>query len=324
VRPWPLTVALVAGTLAGTGSSPASAAAEPPKVVATIPPIHSLAAAVMAGASEPVLLVQGNASPHGYQLRPSEAAAIQGADVVVWVGSGLESFMERPLGNLGGGTRVVTLLEAAGVERLPAREGGAWEAHEAEAEEHHEAGEGEREDHGHGEHDPHVWLSPANARAMVRAIAAALAAADPERAALYRANEERTVAELAALDAELKAALAPVRGKPFVVFHDAYQYLEAAYGLNAAGSITVSPDRPPSARRLVELAEKIDRSGAVCVFGEVRTASPLVGTLIAGRGIGTGQLDPEGGTTVTPGPKAYTELMRRNVDVLVDCLSRPS
>jgi zinc transport system substrate-binding protein len=312
-------VALVAGTPAGTGFSPASAA-EPPRVVATIPPIHSLAAAVMAGgAGGPALLVRGNASPHGYQLRPSEAAAIQDADVVVWVGPGFETFMERPLGNLGAGTRVVTLLEAPGVERLPAREGGAWEARGDE-----EHREGVEEDHGRGEHDPHVWLSPANAQAIVRAIAATVTAADPERAALYRANEERTVQELAALDEELDAALAPVRGKPFVVFHDAYQYLEAAYGLNAAGSITVSPDRPPSARRLVELAEKIDRSGAVCVFGEVQTASPLVGTLIAGRGIGTGQLDPEGGTTVTPGPKAYAELMRRNVDVLVDCLSRPS
>jgi zinc transport system substrate-binding protein len=273
---------------------------------------------VMAGAGEPTLLVRGNASPHGYQLRPSEAAAIQDADVVVWVGPDLETFLERPLENLGTGTRVVTLLEAPGVERLPAREGGAWEAHEGEGEGRHAGAEG---DHGHGEHDPHVWLNPANAQAMVRAIAAAVTAADPERAALYHANEERTVRELAALDKELDAALAPVRGKPFIVFHDAYQYLEAAYGLNAAGSITVSPDRPPSARRLVELAEKIERSGAVCVFGEVQAASPLVGTLIADRGIGSGELDPEGRATVTPGPKAYAELMRRNVDVLVDCLS---
>jgi zinc transport system substrate-binding protein len=321
VRPWPLLVALVAGTPAGTGFSlsPASAA-EPPRVVATIPPIHSLAAAVMAGAGEPALLVQGNASPHGYQLRPSEAAAIQDADVVVWVGPGFETFLERPLGNLGTGTRVVTLLEASGVERLPAREGGAWQAHGHE--EHHEGAE--EDHHSHGEHDPHAWLKPANAQAMVRAIAAAVAAADPERAALYRTNEQRVVQELAALDEELDAALAPVRGKPFVVFHDAYQYLEAAYGLDAAGSITVSPDRPPSARRLVELAEEIERSGAVCVFGEVQAASPLVGTLVAGRGIGTGRLDPEGGATVTPGPNAYAELMRRNVGVLVGCLSRSS
>ena len=114
-------VALVAGTLAGAGFNSA-AAAEPPRVVATIPPIHSLAAAVMAGAGEPTLLVRGNASPHGYQLRPSEAAAIQDADVVVWVGPDLETFMERPLGNLGTGTRVVTLLEAPGVERLSDRD----------------------------------------------------------------------------------------------------------------------------------------------------------------------------------------------------------
>jgi zinc transport system substrate-binding protein len=314
VSPQRLLAGLVAAFLTGASSGAAQASADPPKVVATILPIHALAASVMAGVGEPVLLLRGNASPHGYQLKPSDARALQGADVVVWVGEGLESFMVGPLEGLAGRARVVTLVDAPGIELLPAREGGVWEAHDHDATEQHE----------HGAVDPHLWLSPRNAQAIVRAIAEALEVADPARAPLYAGNAERTVGALAALDGELRAKLAPVRDRPFVVFHDAYQYLEAAYGLAAAGSITVSPDRPPGARRLAELRERIARSGAVCVFGEALAPSPLVAGMVADVGAGTGELDPEGSATLKPGPDAYAGLMRYNVGIMADCLARQS
>jgi zinc transport system substrate-binding protein len=301
----------------GWPALPAPAAeAPPPEVVATILPVHALVAAVMQDAGEPLLLVRDNASPHDYQLKPSDARALQEAALVVRVGAGLESFLDRPLEGLAGQARILTLSEAPGMELLPAREGGAWEPHEHGQEEAHE--------HEAGGIDPHVWLDPRNAEAIVRATAAALAEVDPGRAALYAANAARTAAELQALDRELAAALAPVRGRPFVVFHDAYQYVEHAYGLSAAGSITVSPDRPPGARRLAELRRKIEASGAVCVFGEARASASLVEILAQGRKLGTGALDPEGMSGIEPGPAAYSTLMRRNVEVLVRCLGAAS
>ncbi|MEK0081719.1 zinc ABC transporter substrate-binding protein [Benzoatithermus flavus] len=312
---------MLLGTLLAWGCPVGAAKAgqrEAPKVVATILPIHALVATVMQGAGEPVLLVHGNVSPHDYQLKPSDARALQEADVVVRVGPRLEAFLERGLDGLARKARVVTLMEAPGVRLLPAREGGVWEPHE-----HEDAETAGHADHGEGM-DPHIWLDPANAEAMVRAIAAVLGEVDLERAALYATNAERATGELAALDQELRSALAPVRGKPFIVFHDAYQYLERAYDLTAAGSITVSPDQPPGARRLAELRRKIEESGAVCVFGEARTPSPLVATLAQGRNVGTGELDPEGIAGIDPGPEAYARLMRRNVDTLVRCLSAGS
>jgi zinc transport system substrate-binding protein len=322
VSPQRLLAGLVAAFLTGASCGGAHASTDPPKVVATILPIHALTASVMAGAGEPVLLRSGNASPHGYQLKPSDARALQDADVVVWVGEGLESFMARPLEELAGRARLVTLVDAPGIELLPAREGGAWEAHDHDEANHGHGGAADG--HDRGVVDPHVWLSPRNAKAIVRAIAEALAAADPARAPLYAGNAERTIGAIEALDGELRAKLAPVRNRPFVVFHDAYQYLEAAYGLAAAGSITVSPDRPPGARRLAELRERIERSGAVCVFSEVLAPSPLVAGMVADAGVGTGELDPEGSATLMPGPDAYAGLMRYNVGVLADCLTRQS
>lgn len=301
---------------------PGAAADQAPRVIATIPPVHALAAEVMAGRGEPELLVRGNASPHGYQLRPSDARALQEADVIIRIGPALESFLERPLMMAPKGIQVITLMEAPGVRILPAREGGVWSLeadgvdHDHDAAEEHAA-----EPHDHGPDDAHIWLSPRNAQAMVDAIAQGLAAADPDHGALYLQNAARARADLAALDQELEARLAPVREKPFVVFHDAYQYLEVAYGLRAAGAITVSPDRPPSARRLADLARKIDQSDARCVFGEVQTSSPLAATLADDLGLGIGQLDPEG-TAGGDGPGGYARMMRHNVAVIVECLSR--
>ena len=335
-----LPLALATTLLAGT-SLAGGAAAAPPDVVATIQPIHSLAAGVMAGVAEPVLLVPAGNSPHSFQMKPSQAAALQGADVVFWVGEALETFLEKPLATLGRDTVVVELLEAPGVTLLKPREGGAWEPHEhdeAAADEHdhdhdhdHDHAEAAAEvdhdhDHGHGheEVDAHIWLGPDNARAIVRAMAGALGEADAANAARYSANADAVVARIDALEAELRQELAPVQAKPFIVLHDAYAYFEQAFGLNAAGSITVSPDRPPGAQRLAELRAKIEQQDATCVFAEPQASPELVTTLVDGTGAGVGTLDPEGSSAIPTGPDAWFTLMRGNAKELVTCLSRSS
>lgn len=299
----------------------------PPRVVATIQPIHSLVAAVMEGVGEPpTLLVRPGASPHAYQSRPSEAAALRGADLVVWVGGGLETFLAKAVGDLDGRTKVLELMAAPGVDLLPSREGGTWDDDHGGAHPDGEAAaHGPAEHGGDGARDAHLWLSPANARAIVRAVAVSLAGIDPARAGRYRANAEATAVRLDDLEDELAAQLAPVRGRPYVVLHDAYQYLEQAFGLRAVGSITVNPERQPGARRLAALRERLRRQGAVCVFGEPQQAAGtrLVATVAEGTGAGTGELDAEGGVRIEPGPEAYFALMRHNADALADCLSRP-
>ena len=294
-----------------------TAAAEP-RVVASIRPIHSLVAGVMQGVGQPALLLSSAGSPHDYSLRPSDARALENAAAIFWVGAGLEAFLAKPLETLAGDARIVALGEAEGVALLPTRAGGIWheEAHEEEpqAEEHeHE------DDHEHGEHDMHLWLDPHNAAAMVDAIVGALGAVDPGNRARYEANGRELRERLAALDAALRDRLAPVADRPFVVFHDAYQYFVQRYGLHEVGAITVDPQRRPGAQRLAEIRARLQELGAACVFAEPQFEPALVETVIEGSAARKGVLDPLG-ATLEAGPGQYFELLDGLAGALVACL----
>lgn len=298
---------LLAGLVMGhLTAAPAVAA---PKVVASLKPLHSLVAGVMAGLGEPGLLIAGGGSPHGASLRPSQARALSKADLVFWVGAELEGALIKPIAALAGGARVVALAEAPGLTLLEAREGGRWEAHDE--------GPGEAAD---GPRDLHLWLDPDNGRRIIDVAAQALSAADPANAALYHRNAADMTTRLEALDRELAARLAAARSRPFVVFHDAYQYFERHYGLNAAGAITVNPERPPGARRLREIRAKIGELGAVCLFSEPQFEPALVDTVIQGTAARTGTLDPLG-AALPAGPEAYFELLRGLAGALTTCLT---
>lgn len=326
----------------------AAARAEAPSVVVSIKPIHSLVAAIMQGVGEPKLIVEGAASPHTYSLKPSNAAALQDADVVFWVGHGLEAFLEKPLEALGGKATVVELEDAPGLEKLQFREGGPFEAHEHGGEEghdhaheghsHDEAGhdhdkkaeeghahaeEAGHEGHEHGEFDMHLWLSPDNARAIAAEAEKVLSEKDPANAEAYKANLATLTDKLAALDKEIAETVAPVKDKPFIVFHDAYQYFEHHYGVHTAGSITVSPETLPGAERLTQIRDKVKTLGATCVFAEPQFEPKLVNVVIEGTPAKSGTLDPEA-ATLEPGPELYFTLMKGIATSLRDCLQQGS
>ena len=290
----------------------ASALAEIPKVVATIKPIHSLVAAVMGDLGQPTLIVKGAASPHTYSLKPSEAGAIEAADIVFWTGHGLEVFLEDSLDTLAGDATLVELSEAPGIALLPVREGGMFEAHEDEAE--------HAEHEGHGEMDMHVFLDPANAKFMVAEIAATLSAADPENAATYAANAATETAALDQLIADLTSKIDPVKSKPIVVFHDAYQYFQRRFDLTIAGTITVSPENMPGADRISQVRDKLKTLSTACVFAEPQFDPRIVDVLIEGTSAGKGTLDPEG-ANLEEGPGLYGELLTALADSIVGCLT---
>ncbi|MGD9536323.1 MAG: zinc ABC transporter substrate-binding protein [Alphaproteobacteria bacterium] len=322
-------------------------AAEPPAVVVSIKPIHALVAAIMQDVAVPALIVTGAASPHDYALKPSDATALEGARLVFWMGPSLEGFLVKPVRTLGPAASV-PLGERLGDRIRPMRLEPLHDEAEAhghdEDEDHHdhdhehadEHGDGDHHDeaegheHGHGHShvdaegrplpDLHAWLDPTIAAAMVDIIASALKDADPERAALYDRNAGTLKDRLAALDAELAETLAPVKGRPFIVFHDAYQYFEARYGLSGIGSLTISPDASPGARRLAALRAEIEAGGAVCVFAEPQFEPKLVRALIEGTAVKSASLDPEG-ANYEPGPETYFALLRDMARTLRDCLS---
>jgi zinc transport system substrate-binding protein len=277
-----------------------------PKVVASITPVHALAAAVMGDLGEPVPIVRGYGSPHAYQMRPSDAANLRDADLVLWIGPSLETFLRRPLAQRRDSTRVLTLSSIPGLALLANRPGGV------------------RRDHAHdqtGSYDPHIWLNPFNAKLMAGAIAKELGILAPEHTGTYQRNLNVLSKRIDAMESRIASRLTPVLGTPFVVFHDAFQYFEHSFGLNAVGSVTVSPDHMPSARRIKALREKIAESGARCVFREPQFESALVQALVEDSDARTGVLDPLG-TDVTRGPDAYFQLMNANADALLACLNR--
>ncbi|HMA16557.1 MAG TPA: zinc ABC transporter substrate-binding protein ZnuA, partial [Kiloniellaceae bacterium] len=304
----------------------APAGAEVPTVVASIKPVHALVAAVMQGAGSPHLIVKGGASPHATALKPSDAAALESAAVVVWVGEGLEAFLAPALDSLAGKATVIELAAVPGLTLLPYREGGPWAEHDEDEEEHaHE--EAEEHDHGHAhDHegaDMHLWLDPENAKAIVAAIADALIAADPDNSGVYAANKRAMDTRLDQLSQEIARDLAPVKDVPFVVFHDAFQYFDHRFGLNTVGSITVNPETQPGAQRIREIHDKIATLDARCVFAEPQFEPRLVQVVVEGTAAKTGTLDPLG-ADIPDGPELYFELLRRNAAALKACLGEAS
>ncbi|NFV80386.1 zinc ABC transporter substrate-binding protein [Magnetospirillum aberrantis] len=299
--------------------------AETPKVVASIQPLHSLVASVMKGVGEPGLIVSGPQSGHTYTLKPSDARALKAAQLVVLVDDNFETFLAKPLKSRKDSLDVIAMADLPGAVSLATRKGGAWEEDTDDDhgdDDHDHEHEHEHHGHSHGPIDGHVWLDPTNARLLVVAVADRLSEVDAAHADVYQGNAKATIARLDALDAEIKAKLAPVTHKPFVVFHDAYQYFEKRYGLSAAGSVTVDPDRPPSARRLAELRDRLRAAGAACVFREPQFPAPVVKTLADSAGARQGVLDPLG-ADIAAGPDQYFTLMGRMADNLVSCLGTP-
>ena len=221
------------------------------RVVASIKPVHSLVSAIMDGVAEPHLIIRGASSPHTFSMRPSDAAALEGADVIFLIDERKETALAGPIANLGDSALVVRLSDAPGITLWSLREGGAFEMHtHGHDEDDHDDEEADDEEGDddlleHGEFDMHIWLDPVNAVVMAETITDALSEADPTNAAAYHDNEHDLIHRLEDLTAELDAELGPIRDKPFIVLHDAFRYFEDRFDLAAAGSITVNPERAP-------------------------------------------------------------------------------
>ncbi len=300
---------LAAAVLLGCAATGPAAAENGLRVVASIKPVHSLVSAVMAGVGEPYLIIRGASSPHTFTLRPSDAAALEEADIIFLIGDAMETALAGLVDRLAGQTLVVALADAPGLVRRLFREGGEFEAD-------HEHDDGDED---HGPFDMHLWLDPINGGVMAGVIASILAEADPANAAAYEANAEALRQRLDALTEELAAYLVPARGMPFIVFHDGYRYFEDRFGLTAVGSVVVSPGRPPGVRRMFELRDRVQSLGVACVFDEPQFDRRLVQTVIEGSEVRAGTVDPLG-AAIEDGPGLYVTLLRNMAASFKACL----
>lgn len=274
------------------------------RVLVTIKPVHSLVAAVMGETGEPELLIDGAESPHGFHLKPSEAKLLYGADMVFYIDPDFETFLAKPLESASFEGEAMALSQATGVVIK------SW---------HHE-----HEHHGHEAHecsarDLHLWLSLENTQAMVDAIAAKLSSMQPQHEAVYAANAEKLKTAIHELDAELESRLSEVKGRPYLVFHDAYRYFESRYGLANVGVIAKQPGVPLSARQMKRIEGLIESEGVVCVFAEPQFSDKTVSTIAEETGLKQGELDPLG-ASLEPGAELYILLMKGLAEAFVEGL----
>ncbi len=333
---------------------PAFAQADNLRVVADIPPLHSLVAQVMGDTGTPELLTKPGTSPHNHALRPSEAARLQAADMVVWLGPNMSPWLGDALKEMAPNATSLPLLEAEGVTLLAKRgahhhdhdehEEGHEKEHEEEEHAHgeeHEEHEEHDDDHGkddHGDHeghddhddhateedhdemrpDNHAWLSPSNAVVWLSAIAEDLAARDPANADTYRANAAEAAKAITAQTAEIAARLKPLSGREFLTAHDAYQYFEAQFGLTSHAAITDSEDHDAGPAHLREVLA--NSPGLGCFVTERSTSEATISLVSETLNIPHVQIDPLG--TVLPlGADNYSALMGSLADGFEKCLT---
>ncbi|WP_373386725.1 zinc ABC transporter substrate-binding protein [Pseudomonas alcaligenes] len=279
------------------------------RVLTSIKPLQLIAAAVQEGAGSPEVLLPPGASPHHFALRPSDVRRVADVDLLYWVGPDLEGFLPRVLAGRD--------KPSVAVQELPGMTLRHFGQAESGEDEHHDA-------HGHGDHDhdhrpgsldAHLWLLPANARVIAARMAADLSAADPANAALYQANLQAFEQRLDALDGRLKTRLAPLAGKPFFVFHQAFDYFESAYGLQHAGVFTAASELQPGARHVAAMRERLKAAGAACVFSEPPLRPRLAETLSAGLPVRLAELDALGVEA-----RSYEQLLEELAGQLAGCL----
>jgi zinc transport system substrate-binding protein len=228
----------------------------------------------------------------------------------------MEPFTAKVVKALPKRVQVVSLQDTRGVKLYPRRTGATFD-------DGHDHDAGSDQDHSHAAVDGHAWLDPSNAKVMVDRIAQVLGTREPANATVFRANAEAAKAKLDQLSAELAADLRPIAGRPYIVFHDALQYFERRFNLRVVGSISISPEIPPGAKRLSALRKRIASLGAVCAFAEPQFDTRLVDTVIEGTPARVGTIDPEG-ARIEPGPNLYATLLRNLARDLKTCLSPPA
>jgi zinc transport system substrate-binding protein len=278
------------------------------KVLTSIKPLQLIAAAVQEGVAIPEVLLPPGASPHNYALRPSDVRKVQSVDLVYWIGPDMEGFLPRVLKG--------RTLPSVAVQELP-----GLKLRRFAEDSHSHAEEADEHDHDHrpGSLDAHLWLSPVNARVIASKMATDLSAVDPANAARYQSNLQAFDERLDALDVRLKARLAGIAGKPYFVFHEAFDYFEDAYGLKHTGVFSVAAEVQPGAQHVSAMRTRLQEVGKTCVFSEPPLRPRLAETLVAGLPVKLAELDALGGYTPATA-QGYEQVLEKLGNDLAGCL----
>ncbi len=274
-----------------------------PKVVASIRPVHALVAAIMKDIGKPDLIIDGPGTPHSYALKPSKARLLAKADLIFWIGPALETFLQKPVQTIGAKAQSIELASVNGLVMRNIRQINDFKAANTDS-----------------QIDPHIWLDPQNAKAMAQNIAKALIIKDPANADKYQANLQNLLEKLDALTRKVQARLAPVKNRPFITYHDGYQYFEARFGLNSRGVLIVNPEVKPGARYIQEINNRLEQAGKICLFTEPQFSRKFLETIAENSRAKIALLDPLG-SNIAPGPELYILLVEAMAKAFTECFS---
>lgn len=266
------------------------------RLVTTIKPLTLLAKPLLAEDDRLTQLLGPNQSPHQVSLTMSQRAALADADIVLWVGPGLEAFLQPLLARTEGAIRL---------DQLP---GLSWPQSDGE-----EPGKHTHADH-HHEQDPHLWLNPANAKVWVTAIARALIAARPALERDYQARAQQLLADIATAEQALHMAVKPAS---YISFHAAYGHWDQAFGSRQRAALALTPEQKPSARHLYQLQQLAP--SADCLLAEPQYQSRQTHALAQQLSLPLVLADPLGEQA-----QSYVALMRALARAMAECSSHRS
>jgi len=247
-----------------------------------------------------VNLTPAGVEPHDWEPSPSDIVSLEKADVFIYNGAGMESWVDSVLASLGN-KNLAVVKASSGIPLLNS--------------------DGEKSQG--TSNDPHVWLNPQNAKAEMKAILDALVEKDPDNAAYYEDNYSRYAQDLDTLDGEFRDALAVVPFRNIVVAHQAFSYLCSAYDLHQVAIEGLAADSEPDAARMGDIID-FARSNHVKVIFFEELVSPKVAKVIAEEsGCTTAVLNPLEGMSAKDQAdgKDYFSAMRENLAELVKALS---
>ncbi|MDC1259990.1 zinc ABC transporter substrate-binding protein [Pseudomonadota bacterium] len=313
-------------------SNTAVFASETKGVITTIQPINALVNAIIGNTGGSTSLIPSEVSPHEFKLKPSDVKTLQDGNIIFYVSNHLESSITKVFKNLPKNIKIVNLMEETGINHLAIRDNEAWERHDhhddhdkhAKKDDDHDDHEKHaKKDDDHDDHekedDVHIWLDPDNAIKIIQKVNRELSLLFPENSQIYNKNATNITNKITELKSELKEELLSIKNKPYIVFHDAYQYFEKVFGLNAVGSIALEDDVATSPKQISYIRNKIIKSNVSCVFQEPQFDSKLLQTVVEGTDAKIGTLDPLG-VDIANKKDFYLQLLRNMSKSLKECL----
>lgn len=292
-------------------------------IITTIKPIDSLVSAVVGDTGKTISLIPSETSPHEFRLKPSDARALQNGNIIFYISPHLETSIVKVFETLPKNIKIINLMEETGIEHLSIRDNEAWELHDHHDDKKHDDHDKHAQKDEHDDHkskdDVHIWLDPENAIKIIKKVNTELSFFFPENAKIYDENATKIINKIKSLKKQLKKELLPIKEKPYIVFHDAYQYFEKTFGLNAVGSIALEDDIASSPKQISFIKNKIIKSKASCVFQEPQFDNKLVKTVIEGTQAKIGTLDPLG-FGIKEKEDFYLQLLRNMSKNLKECL----